>query len=273
MGTRLSLGALLAIWAPGLLGSPAGGRVGLDVLPSLVEVTQKAGDRFEREVTLSNGGDASLTVSVEVGDWSMSESGDVRFADAATLPGSCAQWIQVEPARVVIPPRGRSTVNLSVRSPADAVGTHWGVVFFTLPETRSSDQGSPITYLPRVGLTVYVTAEGTEREDFRLADVTAAESSEAKGIRLAALLENEGNVAVRFHVTWQVKSADGKFVRSYEARSLVALPGTRREAILQVPDGIPAGSFTVTGMVRWGSKRWAAKNTQLTVRPAGSVAA
>jgi hypothetical protein len=74
-------------------------------------------------------------------------------------------------------------------------------------------------------------------------------------------------------VTWQVKSADGKFVRSYEARSLVALPGMRREAILRVKDEIPSGTFSVTGMVRWGSKHWAAKNIPLTVRRAASIAA
>jgi fimbrial chaperone protein len=261
-----------AICLSGLARLSAGQRVGLDVLPSLLEISQKPGARFEREVTLSNGGDDSLSVEARVQDWAMSENGEIHFAGPGTLPGSCGPWIAVEPQKIVVPPRGRAIVRVSVQSPPDARGSRWAVVFFELPEVPASAEGRSVHYAARVGLTVYVTAEGTEREELELLEASASADAVSHAVRLRAVFENRGNTSVRARLTWQIKSADGKFLRTYREPSVVTLPGSRREAVTRVDEEIPPGSYLVTAMARWGAKRWMAQDCQLVIPKKASLA-
>jgi P pilus assembly chaperone PapD len=236
----------------------------LEIQPSLLELSPRPEERLERTITLVNGSDEPLTVSARVGDWTMSATGEVSFLEPGRLTRSCASWIRVEPERQVVPPHGRAGARVAVRAPAGVSGTHWAVVFFSLPETATTLEGRKATVAARVGLTVYSTIEGTEQEDFDFQEMTASGDGSGKAT-LRALFENRGNTAVRIGLTWQIKSEDGKFVRAYSMPSVMALPGSRRETSVQVDEQIPPGSYTVTAMARWGARRWAAKDVQLVI--------
>ena len=243
----------------------AGPPVGLDVLPSLIEISVASGESVERVVTLTNPGSEPVEVSARPADWSMSESGEVRFLDPGTQTSSCAGWISVAPDRVRVPAGGQAIVRLRVSPAAVFSGTRWAAVLFSLPVTDSSFDGQRVSVAPRIGVSIYVTAAGTEREDLRLRSSSATERDGGQGLRLQMRVANEGNTAVRFRATWQLRSADGNFVRAFDVRSSVALPGASREVFLDVRERIPPGTYGVTGMVRWGAKRWSALDSQVVV--------
>ncbi|HYK42251.1 MAG TPA: hypothetical protein VE007_07660 [Thermoanaerobaculia bacterium] len=236
--------------------------VGLDVHPSLLELHVSAGETIERRVTLTNPGEDSLDVVAETADWTMSESGEVRFEAAGTgaNPRSCAGWIAVTPPKIRVPPKGEATVSVQISAPADLDGTRWAVVFFRLPDVPGFHGGRPADLTARVALTVYATGSGTEREDLELAGLSAVGSPE---ILLRAAFENAGNTAVRVKMTWQIRSASGSVVRT-DTATVVCLPGSRREALDRVPK-LPAGSYKVSAMARWGNRRWRLRECALDV--------
>ena len=243
----------------------AGEGPGLVIQPSLIEVERRPGERFERAVTLVNRGEEPLTVAARAADWAMSPEGEVRFLEPGGEPRSCARWIEVEPASLVVRPGEPAEVKVAVHFPAEASGTRWAVVFFALPETAAPVEGRGKTVTARVGLTVYATAEGTQREDLRLLETSA--SAEASGALLRAAFEDRGNTAVRFRLTWQIKSADGKFLRVYDTPSVVALPGSRRLVTERIEEELPPGSYVVTAMARWGARKWLARDCGLLIPP------
>jgi P pilus assembly chaperone PapD len=266
MALRFRLTPVLLLAAAGALArGPSASPVGLDVGPSLVEITVTAGDSAERSVTLTNPGASPVEVTASVFDWRMSEDGEVRFEKAGTSPTSCAAWIRVDPERILVPAGGQTVLRVRIATPGSFSGTRWAAVLFALPAAETSWEGETALVAPRVGLTVYVTAAGTEREEFRL--IRASARPEPAGVRLAALVENAGNTAVRFGATWQLRSADSRSTRSFEIRSSVALPGSRREVTLDSKESLAPGAYTVTAMVRWGKKRWAAADAPLTIPP------
>jgi hypothetical protein len=242
----------------------AGEGPGLVIQPSLIEVTRRPGERFERAVTLVNRGDEPLTVTARVADWTMSPEGEVRFLEPGGEPRSCARWIEVEPASLVVRPGQPAEVKVTVRFPADASGTRWAAVFFALPDTAATVEGRRPAAVARVGLTVYATAEGTQREDLRLLETSA--SADASGALLRAAFGDRGNTAVRFRLTWQIKSADGKFLRVYDVPSVVALPGSRRLVTERIEEELPPGSYVVTAMARWGARKWLARDCELLIQ-------
>jgi hypothetical protein len=257
-----------ALVAGGLLcaaqsASPPRGPSGLDVLPSLIEVTVRPGSLVERDVMLINPTAGPLTVSARVSDWQMSQAGEIRFAAPGTEPLSCGGWIRVEPARIVVAERGRATVRVTIASAADFSGTRWAAVLFSLPEVPAALDGRPVLLAGRVGLTLYVTAEGTEREAIELVGSSATATPRRKAC-LTANLENHGNTAVRLRMSWQIRASDGAIVATHETRA-VSLPGARRAVVATIPDELAPGTYRVTVMARWGSKSWQASDCDLVV--------
>ncbi|MDQ6893197.1 MAG: hypothetical protein M3167_11040 [Acidobacteriota bacterium] len=242
--------------------------IGLDVLPSLLELQAAPGETIERSVTLTNPGEEALDVSAEAADWTMSEKGEIRFDVAGSNPRSCAGWIRVTPSAIRVPPMGQATVSVRVGAPVDLDGTRWAVVFFRLPDAAGYHEGRPADLVARVGLTVYVTGSGTEREWLDLTDLTATGAPE---ILLRASFDNGGNTAVRVKMTWQIRAASGSVVRT-NAATVVCLPGSRREAVDRVPD-LPPGAYKVSGMARWGNRRWKVRECVLEVPAKPSKAA
>jgi len=233
--------------------------IGLDVLPSLLELHASPGETIERSVTLTNPGEDALEVSAETADWSMTEQGGVSFLTPGTNPSGCATWILVAPSTIRVPARGQASVSVRIRAPAELEGTRWATVFFRLPEVQGFHEGSPADLVARVALTVYVTG-GSERESLELSEVTAAGSPDA---RLGALFDNQGNTAVRVRMTWQIRSPSGVVVRTSDA-TVVCLPRSRREAAVRVA-GLPPGRYRVSGMARWGNHRWRVRECMLEV--------
>jgi hypothetical protein len=194
----------------------------------------------------------------------MDISGRVSFLEPGRVPLSCAAWVRVEPEKQVVAAGGSATARVIVRAPEAAVGTHWSVVLFELPETAAQLEGRAATVVPRIGLTLYVTPAGSQREDFDLEEVTASATGR-EGATLRASFANRGNTVLRARLDWQVKSSDGKFVRSYRISSVVALPGSRRESVVVTDEAIPPGDYLVTAMARWAERRWAARDVALSI--------
>jgi len=234
--------------------------VGLDVLPSLMELHALPGQTIERSVTLTNPGEEALEVSAEAADWSMTEQGDVNFLRPGTNPSGCATWILVTPSAIRVPARGQASVSVRIRAPAELEGTRWAAVFFRLPHVQGFHRGFPAELAPRVALTVYVTG-GIERESLELSQVSAAGLPD--GARLRALFDNQGNTAVRVRMTWQIRSASGSVLRT-SAATVVCLPGSRREATVHLYD-LAGGSYRVTAMAQWGKRSFRVRECALEV--------
>lgn len=260
---RWAVCALLAVSAE--LGSlPGDEPLALEIQPSLLELTPRAGEHLARTVTLVNGGSVPVSVAARVSDWTMDTAGRVSFLEPGRVPLSCAGWVRVEPEKQVVPARGSAMARVIVRAPEAAVGTHWSVVLFELPETAAQLEGRAARVVPRIGLTLYVTPAGSQREDFDLEEVTASATGPG-GATLRASFSNRGNTAVRARLDWQIKSSGGKFVRTYRVSSVVALPGSRREAVVVTDEVIPPGDYVVTAMARWAERRWAARDVALAI--------
>jgi hypothetical protein len=253
--------AVSAVLAPLAAQEPP---IALEIQPSLLELTPHASEGLTRTVTLVNSGRVSVSVVARVSDWAMDPAGQVSFVRPGRVPLSCAGWIRIDPERQIVPAGGRALARVTVQAPEAAAGTHWAAILFELPETDTRLEGRAVTVVPRVGLTLYVTPKGSQREDFDFEDVSASATGSGSAT-LRAAFANRGNTAVRARLDWQIKSSDGKFVRTYKISSVVALPGSRREAVANSDDMIPPGDYVVTAMARWGERRWASRDVALAV--------
>lgn len=262
MTATVRLFAVLFLTASVLLGRPER-PVGLDVLPSLLELEVAPGESIERTVTLTNPGDEPLSVAAEPGDWSMSETGEIAFEGPGKNAHGCAAWLRVEPAEIRVPARGQAAVRVRIETRPELSGTRWAVVFFSLPTVPAFIDGRPSDVLARVALTVYVTGAGTGREEIELVELSGAPSGE--GVDLRTVFENSGNTAARMRVTWQIRGESGAVART-DTKTVVSLPQGRREVRDSIPK-LPPGRYRIAVMARWGNRRWRARETEVVVSP------
>lgn len=250
-------------------GSGRASELNFRISPSLLEFTFPAGGSDEATVTLVNGSPDPLEIRAEVRDWTMDIDGPVRFAKPGTVGSACAAGVSVQPRAVSIPAGGKKTVTVGVSLPPGATGTCWAAVLFRSPRRPARIDGQEVDVDPRVGLVLYATASGTEKTEIALTEASGSNSSELWPAQLTAQVENRGNTAVRFRVTWQVKPADGSPVPILEEKGLVVLPRASRRVRLAVPKEAPLGLHPATLLIRWGNRRWLSGETRVlvTARP------
>lgn len=199
-----SLGVVCGVMA----GSPAVGAVSFSNNRPLIEYELSPGEAVQGSLELVSHSDEPVSVTVYLGDWRYTGSGDgaKEFAPPQTLPSSCAGWISFFPRDIVLPPHGRAVVDYTVRVPADQplAGGYYAVLFFestiaeTRPDARASGpdqkEGVEVRYAARLGSLFLLNVRGTVRKEATLSNLSVAVGSE---VTLSAQLANTGNVTLK----------------------------------------------------------------------------
>ena len=122
-------------------------RAGLYILDHLAP-----GATIHRRIEISSGLDRPERIALYSAGALISK-GHFRFLDGHTQD-ELSSWIEVEPASVMLPPRGAATAVVTIRVPPDAVqGERYAVVWAETPPSLPATGG--VATVSRVGIRVY----------------------------------------------------------------------------------------------------------------------
>ena len=208
--------------------SPAHGR-GLLVSPTQLGLVGKAGQTTTGTIYVSSSREEKNQVSVTIADFMRDESGAV--VDAKGHSRSCMSWLDVDRASLESPEAGRVEVTVSARIPKEATGSYWAIVYLSsTPPPRSQTAPMSMRVVPRIGIPVVVTVEGTAKPKMKVIETKATHTDD--GVDIYSILENTGNSASLVSGAFALerstaKPAEPEEITSKDVGPYTSLPGTR----------------------------------------------
>ena len=209
---------------------------GFSVGIASAEFAISPGSQSTGHVTAMNTGSEPVSVKAYVGDWRDIDGG-TKYSKPGTEPRSLSRWMNVRPARLVIPPGGSEIIYYEIALPDDPSisGSYWGMVFVeeiasTSIEHPDSKEGMTlgISTVMRYAAKVFATVVGTEERKavFTSADVSPAD---AGGLNVTAFFENQSNVYLKPHIWIELTDSTGKQIFTQDYRETIVFPETTRK--------------------------------------------
>jgi hypothetical protein len=216
----------------------------IGVSPPRIEVTGRAGDVLTLTGTVLTTAATSQLVASDLSDWTIAFDGTTQYTSPGTLLHSASTWLVPDSAEFVLEPRSSHDVRLSVSIPNGAEGTHHAMVFFSVTPPPAESRGVGVITTTRVGLTVYVTVAGTERNGSELVDMYQSDDRS-----LATVILNTGNTVMRLGGVIEIRDEAGDVVRRLDVPDVPVLRESERELTFTLPDDLESGFYVALALI------------------------
>jgi hypothetical protein len=240
--------------------------------PILVERTIDAGSSLSYTLTIENADSFNpLTLDVSVADVEEDLYGTYRLRPPQTTSYSLARLMKAEPERLILPPGGSRTINVTVNVPRGVAGGKYAAVVVTVAPDRSEAKDEKVFGTTRFifqaasFLELLITGAAPRLEAY--ADFFKVEHSK----EYPSLRHRVGDDAMVFSVGVANKSdvhvvARGELIlRTMEGRVVARYPlGGGRGVILPdttvalqsvIPRQLPVGEYQARAVIDYGSRR------------------
>jgi hypothetical protein len=198
------------------------------------EKEAKPGETYESVIYITNNGDEAEQVKVYQTDYLFSCDGTYAYGDPGQNPRSNAGWLTFGPSRLVIPPRGSSIINYSIKVPDDQnlIGTYWSIIMVeaigeTSPEVTGAHDGQlklGINQVFRYGIQIVTHIGDTGQKKLQFLDTKLLREGDVRVLEVD--LENTGERWLRPALWTEIYDTTGTFVGKFEAGTLRIYPGT-----------------------------------------------
>jgi P pilus assembly chaperone PapD len=224
------------------------------VEPMTTEITAQAGGEHTGVIRVkceapAESHDAPLRLRIYPMDWTLDRKGGPQFLKPGTTPGSCSNWLQVNPVELTVAPGETQVVRYTIRLPEGAQGTFRTILMFeSAPEpTKTGPRMMAIN--GRIGSTLYVQA-GPQAKRARITGFTVGPES------TQVTVENTGTSHLRLQGVLQFRDQSGQMVRQVSLPGAVVLPGENnvREIRLETPRMPTGGTYAVTVLLDYGGE-------------------
>lgn len=205
-----------------------------------MELTIPRGATVTEVVSLiaSNGTAEDLTVSK--GDWTQDTNGKVSFLPPGSGTYSSAPWVTLSGDSVSVPADGEASYRFTVSVPDNSKlnGTYRAVVFFETRPSAPAASGSTLRMRQRLGLILYVTVAGTQKNGSKLSDMYV------DGSTIHAIVSNVGNTLMRYTGSIEVRNVSGDTVDRVRLPGGPILRDGERDIAVNMPD-LPKGYYVL----------------------------
>jgi P pilus assembly chaperone PapD len=259
---------LLVCLASCLLGvTPAMAQMSIMVNPIRVEHQAKPGTNETNVIQVRNEGTEPTRVAVHAEDWTMDRKGNVSFSQAGSDPGSCANWIQLNPTDFRLDPGQSRQIRYSLSVPAEAKEGGYRAAI-ELDGIPTQEEGGPakrrMTLRGRIVVMAYATVGSPEiKAQFQDFQVTASN----KAISFKLTLANQGDVHFRIKKSWvTLKNSKGEEVGKVEVPDIPVLPGATRELEFKKDDlALPKGTYQAEAILDVGKDDFLGRKNSFSV--------
>lgn len=257
----LGLALLFNLTTFALVAIPTRAAVSLTVSPALIELDAKPGGKGSQAVTITNGGDAPLDLTVAVEPYR-----------SATGDRSAIDWLTVKPATLTIEPgqQGSVTVTITVPKKLKSGGRYAAVSFTTQP--KGGGNGAAMAGKIGVPFMIAVKGSGKLTEKATLEHFAPVMTPDGR-VAFAALIHNTGNLHLRPTGEIQLARAGGASLGKIAFQPTIAiLPGG--EGLIMSEESVPlpaGGSYQATATFDYGATSPLKRDITFTPKPALSI--
>lgn len=193
--------------------------------------------------------------TVVLEDWDRAETGGNRWHEPGTVPGACADRLEVFPRAFALDPGASQSFRVSFLGDADLAQECWGAV--VLATTPPPVKGTGVTPVLRTAVKVYVLPAVVRQA----LDVVGIEVTD----EVHVTLENTGNAHLVGRATLQIRTPDNVVAHELELPPAYLLPGARGRVAVPMP-GLTPGRYVLLAIADYGGAELAAAQVEHEVR-------
>jgi len=206
---------------------------------SRVEETVNPGETIADVITLHNNGEVpmDLTVYWEDFEYLPPYDGKKNFMPAGSSPFTMSNWIAFSPREVTIPPKGKRDINYTIKVPSDAVGGHYGVLFFE-SGSREKSQVTGVNIVTRLGALFFIES-ANKNKSAALNNINLKEST------ITGTFENKGNIIFFPKGIYYMMDKEGLVLERGEVDKLYVPPQKEAPFAIDLSDELKEGDYTL----------------------------
>jgi hypothetical protein len=205
---------------------------GVEIKPGVIEDKVNPGDTYRFTLRVKNVSDTTQTYIIQKEDISgLDEQGRPVFATQGQATGyELSTWITPDQNQITVGAGETQAVAFTAHVPREATpGSHFGGVFFTVPASKTSTNGSGVGI--QVGAVISLKISGNVTEDARLREFSTEHLVyDTADVSFKLRMENLGNVLLRPHGVIDISDMRGKKVSTISVNDSAApiFPATSR---------------------------------------------
>jgi hypothetical protein len=195
--------------------------------------------------------ETSCEVKVYQTDYMFYCDGRNIYGEAGHEPRSNAEWLTLNPSRLIIPPHEKASVYCSLEVPKDThvAGTYWSMIMVeqipaTSPESIVSRENDRITMsvqtVMRYGIQIITNIGDTGIRKIRFLDKKLLSLHGKKFLRLD--LENTGDRSLSPSLWAELYNLDGRSMGRFDGRKARIYPGCSTRNDIELT-GITGGKY------------------------------
>ncbi|MCL3782456.1 DUF916 domain-containing protein [Prolixibacteraceae bacterium JC049] len=224
-----------------------------EVAPTRIDFNLELGQNGQSFVNVKNHANKKKKYTVTLSDWTVSESGDIKYLPANTSPRSCADWITITPAVFELQPNESTKISVVMRVPnkEEAQTTKWGMLFVQEVEEQSATAGGDkstkagIKVNPSIGVYLLQAPDSYNNESATIDNMHEKEKGKSVEVDVA----NTGDKILKSKVYLIVSDLQTADEITMEPIEVTLLPGVKKSIVLQLPETMKAGNYSLTGVL------------------------
>lgn len=228
----------------------------LRVTPVIIPVSLTPHTTQNYQITLENLTGQPMPLRSNLSDFETTgEDGDYSFQDSHTNP--LLTWVSVSPGELIIPPYGRASVTVALKTPAKIpVGGYFGMLFFE-PVFTSLDKNAT-KIVPRIGVLILgsVGVQNAKAHPLSLETLRLPLITDQTDVPLLLRVKNTGFEYLTAKPIITYSGTSQNLTRTILEDKMI-FPGKIRrwEQTLRLPDNSPFTLYSVKISVSMGGGR------------------
>ena len=181
----------------------SGAQAQLLIEKSRVEQTVRPGTTIADTMVVHNRSSEPVAVKIYWQDFNYVSpyNGTKEFLPPGTSPYSMNGWVTFSPQQMVIPAQSKKEVDYTIKVPADAVGGHYGVLFFEQGAVKAMN-ATGVNIVTRLGALFFIDSTNRSKK------LDSSDLKEADGT-FSGSMRNEGNVYLFPKGQYYVMNSEG----------------------------------------------------------------
>lgn len=225
---------------------------------SRVNLTVNPGETVVDSMFIHNTGrqDADIRVYWQDFEYLPPYDGKKQFTPPGTSAYSMGEWISYSPQVLTIPAQGKREIRYTIKTPADAQGGYYGVLFFEQALTPAA-QNTGVNIITRLGSLFYVETVDSDRsarvDNIRIQDEF-----------LKGDFTNAGNVYQFPKGVYYLVDDEGVAVDRGNMDTMYVMPGATAEFMVVIHQDLDVGDYTMVVTFDQGDNQSIVKEIDLT---------
>ncbi len=238
-----------------------------EVAPVLVNFDANPGETQSKILTIRNHNPERQTFTLNLSDYEPDLAGNKLRLEGGGSERTLSNWININPAFVVLNPNESAEVELILNVPRDGFSTRWGMLHVQVtkeqtPSAADKQLATGVVLVPRIVVLVQQSPRANQNFLAEVKDLKEITKPGEKFRSFEAVISNTGDKVIDAKIFLALANLETAEEEQFKATKVTVYPGFERKVNLSLPKDLKTGSYALAFLMDYG-KNSAIEGAQL----------